>query len=104
MLTVLFFFGTFVLGVVAIGILEPLLRVFLKPLGVPADVVQALFIGAGALVVMPFVLAVLAEAHVSIVASLIVGAVLLVHAGGAFGYAMLRLAMPLARVPFSKKR
>jgi hypothetical protein len=104
MLTVLVFFGTLVLGVVAIGILEPTLRHLLKPLGVPGDVIQAVFIAAGALVVLPFVLAVLAEANVSIVASLIVGAVLLLHAAGAFGYAMLRLAMPLVRVPYSKKR
>lgn len=92
MLAVLFFLGTMVLGIIAIGILEP----FMKPLGVPGDVSQALFIGAGALIVMPFVLSVLAETHVSILASLIVGAALLVHAAGAFGYAMLRLIVPLA--------
>lgn len=101
MLTVLVFFGTFVVGIAAIGILEPLLRHLLRPLGVPADVIQAVFIGAGALVTLPFVLAVLAEAHVSIVASLVVGAVLLLHAAGAFGYAMLRLIVPFA---FARKR
>src|SRR5689334_80476 len=97
MLAVLFFLGTLVLGMVAIAILEP----FLKPLGVPEDVSQALFIGAGALIVMPFVLSVLAETHVSIVASLIVGALLLLHAGGAFGYVMLRLIVPL--MPLRKR-
>ena len=71
MLAVLGFFALFVLGVIAIAILEPVMRLLLKPLDIPADVVQAVFIGAGALVTLPFVLSILAEAHVSIVASLI---------------------------------
>jgi hypothetical protein len=103
MLTVLVFFGMFVVGVVAIAILEPLARHLLRPLDIPADVVQAVFIGAGALVTLPFVLSILAEARVSIVSSLIVGAVILFHAGAAFAFAMFRLVFPLARVPLAKR-
>jgi Sec-independent protein secretion pathway component TatC len=62
------------------------------------------FIGAGALITLPFVLAILAEEHVSIVASLIVGAVLLFHAGAAFAYAMVRLVLPAVRVPLGRRR
>jgi hypothetical protein len=104
MATVLFFFVLFVIGVFAIGILEPVMRRLLPAAGIPKDVVQALFIGAGALVALPFVLSILAEVHVSILASLIVGAVILFHAGASFAYAMFRLVYPLARVPLSKKR
>jgi ABC-type phosphate transport system permease subunit len=100
---VLFFLATFVVGLIAIAILEPLSRRFLKPLGVPGDVLQAVFIGAGALIVLPFVLSILAEAHVSIVSSMIAGAIILCHAGAAFLYAIFRLLLPLARVPLSKK-
>ena len=91
------------LGVIAIAILEPIARRLLRPLDIPADVVQAVFIGAGALVTLPFVFSILAEARVSIVASLIVGAVLLFHAGAAFAYAMFRLVFPLARLPLAKR-
>ena len=69
-----------------------------------SDVIQAVFIGAGALVTLPFVLSILTEARVSIVASLIVGVVILLHAGASFAYAMFRLVFPLARVPLSRKR
>ena len=101
MAAVVYTFMAFFAGAVAIFVLEPMARRFLP---VPKDVVQAVFIGAGALVALPFVLAILAEARVSIVASLIVGAVILFHAGAAFTYAMFRLIFPLARVPLAKKR
>jgi SNF family Na+-dependent transporter len=103
MAAVLFFFALFVIGVVAIGILEPIARRLAEPLEIPRDVVQALFIGAGALVTLPFVISILAEARVSIVASLIVGAVILLHAGAVFTYAMFRLIFPRVRVPLSKR-
>jgi hypothetical protein len=103
MAAVLFFFALFVIGVVAIGILEPLARRVAQPLEIPRDVVQAVFIGVGALVTMPFVLSILAETRVSIVASLIVGGVILFHAGAAFTYAMFRLILPATRVPLSKR-
>ena len=103
MLAVLFFFALFLVGLIAIAILEPVMRHLLRALEVPADVVQAVFIGAGALIMLPFVLAILAETHVSIVASLIVGAVLLLHAGAAFAYAMFRLIYPLRKVPLAKR-
>ena len=102
MASVLFFFATFVLGLVAIVILEPVTRRLVPE--IPHDVVQAVFIGAGALIVLPFVLSILAETRVSIVASLLVGAVILFHAGAAFAYAMFRLIFPLARVPLAKKK
>ena len=103
MIAVLFFFALFLVGLIAIAILEPVMRHLLRALEVPADVVQAVFIGAGALITLPFVLAILAETHVSIVASLIVGAVLLFHAGAAFAYAMFRLIYPLRKVPLAKR-
>ena len=103
MLYVLGFFALFVIGLIAIAILEPLMRHLLRPLDIPADVVQAVFIGAGALITLPFVISILAETHVSIVASLIVGAVILFHAGAAFAYAMFRLVFPLHRVPLAKR-
>jgi hypothetical protein len=103
MAAVLFFFALFVVGVIAIGILEPIARRLARPLEIPQDVVQALFIGAGALVTLPFVLSILAEVHVSIVTSLIVGAVILLHAGAAFAYSMFRLIFPQVRVPLSKR-
>jgi len=103
MLTVLCFFALFLVGLIAIAILEPVMRHLLRALDVPADVVQAVFIGAGALITLPFLLAILAETHVSIVASLIVGAVLLFHAGAAFAYAMFRLVYPLRKAPLAKR-
>ena len=103
MVTVLSFFGLFLVGLIAIAILEPVMRHLLRALDVPADVVQAVFIGAGALITLPFVLAILAEEHVSIVASLIVGAVLLFHAGAAFAYAMFRLVFPLRKLALAKR-
>ena len=92
----------FVLGMIAIAILEPVMRRLLRPLDIPADVVQAVFISAGALITLPFVLSILAAAHVSIVTSLIVGAVILFHAGAAFAYAMFRLVFPLRRLSPAK--
>ena len=103
MLAVLIFFALFVLGLIAIAILEPLTRHLLRPLDIPADVVQAVFIGAGALITLPFVLSILAETHVSILASLIVGAVILFHAGAAFAYAMFRLVFPLRKLAPAKR-
>jgi len=103
MLFVLGFFALFVIGLIAIAILEPVMRHLLRPLDIPADVVQAVFIGAGALITLPFVISILAETHVSIVTSLIVGAVILFHAGAAFAYAMFRLVFPLRRVPLAKR-
>ena len=103
MLAVLFFFALFLVGLIALAILEPVMRHLLQALDVPADVVQAVFIGAGALITLPFVLAILAEAHVSIVASLIVGAVLLFHAGAAFAYAMFRLVFPLRKLGLARR-
>ena len=104
MLWVIFFLATFVVGLIAIAILEPVARHFVKPLGIPEDVVQAVFIGAGALIVLPFVLSILGEARVSIVTSLVVGAVILFHAGAAFAYAMFRLILPFGRVPQARRK
>lgn len=102
MASVVFFGIMFVCGVIALSILQTAVDRLAKPLRLKDDIVQALFIGAGALVTLPFVLSILAEARVSILASLIVGAVILFHAAAAFAYALLRLIFPRARVPLSK--
>jgi len=103
MAAVMLFGAMFALGVIALGILQSVVDRVAKPLELPMDAVQALFIGAGYLVTLPFVLSILTETHVSILASLIVGALLLLGAGGAFAYAMFRLIFPTKRLALARR-
>lgn len=102
MAAVMLFGALFVLGVIALGILQSVVDRLAKPLELPMDTVQALFIGAGYLITLPFVLSILAETHVSILASLIVGALILLGAGASFAYAMFRLMFPAKRLALAR--